>query len=404
MKFSKLSQLALVSILGLGVATLLSGCMLVTIDYVFVADSSGSGPGTAGQIETFAADSETGALRLTDNKPVPSGGSNPVALVASASYQDLYVANAGNNSVVHFTISYSGVLTQKDSITVPFTPDALAVNAAGTALYVAGGTTAGQLSVYPLSSGTIGSVASTITLKLPSFASDVVLPTSVAVLPNNNNVYVAAYDQSAYNPGGAVTSSANPGWIYAYSAGANGALTPVANSPFQAGVKPTSLAVAPTNRFVYASDFASNQVIGYGVMSDGSLNFLVNGPFRTGNEPVSLVVDPRGMYLYVADSLQNAVSAFAIAQASGTPSAVINVSGPSVNATDTTPVSILVDPGLGRFVYTANHLGNSISGFQLDPNTGVLKPTILTPYPTGVNPTALAAVPHGNHPVQEVTP
>ncbi|MFP5204482.1 MAG: lactonase family protein [Acidobacteriota bacterium] len=404
MKFSKLSQLALVSILGLGVATLLSGCMLVTIDYLYVADSTGSGPGSAGQIQSFAVDAETGALRLTDNKPVPSGGSQPIALAASAGYQDLYVANAGNKTVVHFTIAYSGALTQKETTTLPFTPSGLAVNTAQTALYVVGGTSPGQLAVYPLSSGAVGTLASTITLTLPGFSSDIIVPTAVAVLPNNSSVYVAAYDQSAYNPGGAVTSSANPGWLYAYNVGSNGALTPVTNSPFQAGVKPSALSTAPTNRFVYATDFASNQVIGYGVLSSGELSFLVNGPFKTGNEPASVVVDPRGMYLYVANSLQNTVSAYTIAQPSGTPSAVINVSGSSVNATDTTPVSILVDPGLGRFVYTANNLGNSISGFQLDPNTGVLKPTILTPYPTGLNPTALAAVPHGNHPVQEVTP
>jgi 6-phosphogluconolactonase len=404
MKFSKLSQLALVSILGLGLATLLSGCMLVTIDYIFVADSSGSGPGSPGQIETFACDAQTGALRLTDNKPVPSGGTDPVALATSASYQDLYVANAGNNSIVHFTISYSGALTQKDLITVPFKPSGMALNTAGTAMYVVGGTSPGVVAVYPLSSGTIGSLASTITLTLPGFTSDTIVPTAVAVLPNNNYVYVAAYDQSAYNPGGPVTSSANPGWIFGYSAGSSGALTPLTNSPYQAGVKPVSLATAPTNRFVYATDFASNQVIGYGVQSTGELSFIVSGPFKTGNEPASVVVDPRGMYLYVANSLQNTVSAYVIAQPSGAPSAVINVTGGNVNATDTLPVSVLVDPGLGRFVYTANNLGNSISGFQLNPNTGTLKATILTPYPTGSNPTALAAVPHGNHPVQEVTP
>ena len=41
MKFSKLSQLLLVSAIGLIVATLLTSCEIVTIDYVFVASSSG---------------------------------------------------------------------------------------------------------------------------------------------------------------------------------------------------------------------------------------------------------------------------------------------------------------------------------------------------------------------------
>ena len=74
------------------------------------------------------------------------------------------------------------------------------------------------------------------------------------------------------------------------------------------------------------------------------------------------------------------------------------------NATDTQPVSIIVDPALGRFVYTANYLGNSVSGFRLNPNTGALTATQATPYPTGANPTALVAVPHGNHAIQTMTP
>ena len=46
------------------------------------------------------------------------------------------------------------------------------------------------------------------------------------------------------------------------------------------------------------------------------------------------------------------------------------------------PVSIAVDPALGRFVYTANYLGNSLSGFRLDPTAGTLATTQATPYPT----------------------
>jgi 6-phosphogluconolactonase (cycloisomerase 2 family) len=83
---------------------------------------------------------------------------------------------------------------------------------------------------------------------------------------------------------------------------------------------------------------------------------------------------------------------------------VVNTTGSSLNQTDTQPVAILVDAALGRFVYTANHLGDSISGFQLNPDTGSLKPTLATPFPTGSAPTALASVPHGNHSIQSVTP
>ena len=56
MKFNKLSQLFLASGIGLIVATLLSACQLVTIDYLYVA---GNDPKTAsgGGIQVLAVDS-----------------------------------------------------------------------------------------------------------------------------------------------------------------------------------------------------------------------------------------------------------------------------------------------------------------------------------------------------------
>ena len=53
---------------------------------------------------------------------------------------------------------------------------------------------------------------------------------------------------------------------------------------------------------------------------------------------------------------------------------------------------------------TANRLGNSLSGFKLNPDTGALTSNLATPYPTGAYPMAVIAVPHGNHATQSVTP
>ena len=411
MKFSKVSQLVLVSALGLAVAFLLSGCLLVSIDYIYVADSAGTAAGSAGQIQVFAADAASGALRLID-KTISSGGSTPVALATTGDHANLYAANQSNNSLVHFTIADDGSLTQKDTVTVPFTPMAITVNTAGSFIYVvgnvapfvAGGPNPGHIAVYPLSSGTIGSLATNVSLTVPGNANDTLIPTGVNVLANGNNLYVSAWDQSAYNPGNTITSSANPGWVYGFTVASSGALTATSGSPYQAGIKPTAIASDPTNRFVYATDYASNDIVGYTIQSSGTLNFLVNGPFKTGNQPTAAVVDPRGLYIYVANSLSNTVSAYAIALATGTPSTVAAPTGAGSSVTDTQPVSILVDPALGRYVYTANFQGNSISGFKLDPNTGTLTEDQSTPYPTAAHPAAIAAVPHGNHAVQAVAP
>ncbi len=403
MKLNKTSQLFLVSILGLAVASLLTSCAYVTIDYVFVADSSGSGAGSAGQIQTYDADSETGALR-SGQPVVPSGGINPVAMTTTADYSNLYVVNQGSNNIVHFAIAGNGILSQKDVVTTSATPAWVAVNTAQTYLYVVSGPNPSVLTEYSLSSGTIGSIAAQVTLTLPSFAADTIVPTGVNVLANNSGVFVSAYDQSAYNPGGTTTSTANPGWVFGYTVGSGGALTASTNSPYEAGVKPSALVSDPTNRFIYVSDFASSEVIGYTIQSGSTLNFLINGPFKTGNEPIAAVIDPRGKYMYIPNRLDSTLSAYVIDLTTGTPSSAVNVTGTQLNYTDTTPVAVVVDPALGRFVYTANTLGNSISGFKIDPTTGALTPTLSTPYPVGDTPTALAAVPHGNHSIQTVSP
>ena len=332
-------------------------------------------------------------------------------MAMTSDYANLYVANQGTSSspgsVVHFAIASNGVLTQKDTVATSSTPVSIAVNAPGTYLYVVSGTTSATLTAYSLSSGTIGAAVATKPLKLyntyASYSSDVIVPTGVTVLANSSTVYVTAYDQSAYNPGGTTTSTANPGWVFGFTVGSGGVLT-AATNPYEAGVKPTAIVADPTNRFVYVTDFASNELIGYTIQDGSTLDFMVNGPFSTGNEPQAVVVDPRGLYIYVANALDSSVLAYVITLATGAPSVAANPTGSATNSTDTMPVAVLVDAALGRFVYTANYQGNSISGFELNPNTGTLAPTQATPYPTGYKPSALASVPHGNHAVQSVNP
>ncbi len=100
---------------------------------------------------------------------------------------------------------------------------------------------------------------------------------------------------------------------------------------------------------------------------------MINGPFKTGDEPTAITIDPRGLYIYIANSLDNSVSAYAIALPTGTPSTVVNATSTSGNGTDTQPASIVVDPALGRYVYTANYLGNSVSGLQTESQYGLAR-------------------------------
>src|SRR3954467_7534202 len=161
MKFRNLRQLAVVSAIGLGVATLFSGCQLVTIDYLFVATSASTVSGSSttcpnGEIETYAVDSQSGAIR-NGAPAICSGGTTPTVLAVSPGYQNLYVANQVDKNIVHFSLAANGVLSNKDTVTLADPVTAMAVSPDGNSLYVLSGTTTATLSVFGLSSGAIGS-------------------------------------------------------------------------------------------------------------------------------------------------------------------------------------------------------------------------------------------------------
>ena len=120
---------------------------------------------------------------------------------------------------------------------------------------------------------------------------------------------------------------------------------------------------------------------------------MSSGPFKTGNEPTAVAIDPRGKFIYVTNSLDNSLSAYELTLATGVPTASVNATGSSNNGTSTQPVALAIDPALGRFVYTANYLYNSVSGFRLDPTSGSLTATQSTPYTTGNKPTAVVSIP-----------
>ena len=399
MKFSKVGQVSLVSAIALILASAFTACNPVTIDYVFVAGNREN----PGQIQVFLADRVSGALSKVGS-PISSGGVTPISEAVSTDYQHLYVANQGDNTLVEFTIGGSGSLTSTKTVTMSAegnTPVAIAMNAAGTLLYVAntyqagcskavsGAATCngGALAVFPV--GSDGSLGAAVSNGGLSYVPVGINPTAVNPLTDGSAVYVANY-----NPTSGI------GYLNGFAATSGGALTSIAGSPFASGVKPVGIASDPTSRFVYVTDFAQNQLIAYSIIDQGVLHPLINGPFKTGNQPSAIVVDPRGRYIYLANELDNSVSAYAIDLATGTPSAAVNTTGSSTNTTGTQPVAILVDPGFGRYVYTANFLDNSLSGFQINPNTGTLSISQNGPYPSVGQPAALASVPHGNHSIQ----
>lgn len=402
MKFRNWSQgfLAITVSAGIGLGLISCG-QSSTIDYLYVASASTS----VGVINTYLVDSQSGALNEVSGTPT-NAGHNPVGLVTSPNGNNLFVINHDDNTLIAYTIGTGARLEQPTTYTLPGNaPVAVAMNPGGTLLFVvvsfapsfsAADPGPGALLVYQVDTGS-GKLTGPVTQTFGSAQSGNyyplnTTPTGVAVHPNGKTVYVT--DQVVGGTAGCPTSiSTTAGVVEAFSLSSTGALTPVVGSPFCAGVSPSSIATHPVGDYLYVTDSSQNQLLGYVIESSGALLPLVGGPIPAGVQPSSVVVDPRGLYVYVANHGNNSagLSSYSIAQGTGVPSSTGSYH------TGAFPQCVIVEPALGRFVYTADFEGFGITGYQLNPNTGVLVGTQNSPYGSSGLSTCLTAAAHGNH-------
>lgn len=396
MKFNKPGQLVLVAAASVAVAGLLSACGQIngtlTADFVYVSSAKGAGPDNYGEIDVFEVDSESGHMRQIPASPFPSGGRNPVAEAAAPDQKNLYVANQDDNTIVQFAIGNDGKLYPQNTTNTPgIFP--LALGTAGTNLIVAdtyqplptcspASPCSGSIAMYPIGSGDVlGAAASNSSLGtnywplvVPASPKDVIVPTAVAGDPSGANVYVTAYD-----------TTANTGYIFGFAV-ASGTLTPLNGGvPLAAGIHPSSIADDAQGSYVYVTDSASGNVLAYSAGASG-LTPLSGSPFAAGNQPTSIVVDHAGKFAYVANGQDSTVTAYSVSNGALTRFATY--------ATDTQPVAIGIDPALNQYLYTANFLGNTVTGFEMNGTNGTLLNSQFSPFRANVNPTAIAAVSH----------
>jgi 6-phosphogluconolactonase (cycloisomerase 2 family) len=391
MKFSKFGRIALASVVSLGLGFGATACgPSNTIDFLYVTSSKAN----PGQINVYKVDSEAGALIPILDSPYPSGGRNPVADVASANGKNLYVVNHDDNTVVEFAIGTDGKLYPQQTCNMPGSyPTQLAINKAGTYLYI--------VETYQ-----------------PNYSTNIPGPGALVIFPINstgglgpsNNCTPVANGTNAFFPVGnnpvAVNVLASGSYVYAvnetdatisaFQVGSSGALSLIGTYPV--GVAPNAAASDPTSKFLYVTDGAANQLIGFLIQLNGTL-IAMQTPFKTDNLPDAVEVDPRGIYAYVANYNANDVSAYAIDRATGN---ATQIAGSTTYAVDAGPLCILIEPSEGRYIYTANFLGNTVSGLFLNPANGMLSAVQNTPFKAAGQPTCSAAITHGNHAVETV--
>jgi 6-phosphogluconolactonase (cycloisomerase 2 family) len=408
-KFNKPLHLLAVSAASLITASFLSSCSqfssTLTVDFVYVSSARAAGPNNYGEIDVIEINSESGRMRPIPTSPFPSGGRNPVGEAVSPDQADLYVINRDDNSIVQFIIGSDGKLYPQNTVNTPgIFP--LAVTASGTFLYVAdlyqplptcnpASPCSGSVAVFPILTAaqagqlspaqpadTLGSPvanasvdASYWPLSLPGpLANDVFVPTAVNATASSGYLYVAGYD-----------STTSLGYIFGFTTGSDGTLTAISGFPMQVGSLPSAITSDKTGTYLYLTDAKQSVVYGYQV-AGGALTPLGGSPYASGAAPSAIVVDATTKYAIVANGQDSNVTVYSINSGA--------LSRLGTYASGTQPVAIGIDPSLNQYVFTANFLGNTVSGFQLNLTDGSLLNSQFSPTGTNANPTAVAAITH----------
>jgi len=275
-------------------------------------------------------DPTTGALSVPTTTPasgfsfssvVGTGGYNKG--VTDPTGQFLFVLDNASNTVAGYAIEQSDGSVSTTAINTLPTGDfpndiMIANNATGTYLYVVNqgaGTAASQASVSGYSIDATGTL--TALNSGNPFPNGVTNVASLAnygtVDPNNAFLYVA---------NGAPDNS-----VTVFSIAASGTLSAITGSPFPftGASELTSVAVEPTDKYLYAVDSPSagnGSVYAVNIVSGGGLSAtpaITGSPFAVGSSPYGVSIDPSGTFLAVVnnDNTTSTISEFKLAPSTG---------------------------------------------------------------------------------------
>jgi len=173
-------------------------------------------------------------------------------------------------------------------------------------------------------------------------------------------------------------------------------------SPLSAGghLLMNHIALNPAGTFAYATDFGNANTMGYNPgavvayavnAATGALTELAGSPYAAPNNagnPDGIVVDPLDRFVYSANDVGNTVSGYTINAATG---ALTSVGAPVIVGTSPGPMAI---DGAGKYLYVGNENDTTISAFAINAATGVLTPVAGSPF-TLPNTTGFGGSAHG---------
>jgi len=219
-----------------------------------------------------------------------------------------------------------------------------------------------------------------------------------------------------------LTGTSQNGGVSAYAVDYQiGSLTPLADSPIQAGRNPVTLVATPNGLNLYVVNHDDSSVGEYAIGTDGKI-FLQNTYNVTGSMATAIAIDAAGKFLYVTFTYQVGPNGQQLySPASPGPGGVtifpINADGslgtPSTLKVGNNPVGIVVSrPPAGGTAVFAYVLDQEVApkatvlGFSQNLTTGALTPTpgtvittdatgktVATGYGAGTTPSAIAEDP-----------
>ncbi len=225
-------------------------------------------------------------------------------------------------------------------------------------------------------------------------------PTQYCVVENGNGTTVAVNvtTVSVMCAEFAYTVSNTNGTIYEYTVDpTTGALTQVGTAAD--GTAPAAVSLAPNGMFAYSASNGGSEIYAFAIdQSTGQLTAISGSPFATGfktsNPFPDIAVDSTSHYLYVASSGSH-VAGFSIDQTTG---ALSPLPG-SPYAAGTGANGIPAFSPDGKFLYVVDETTptGSVSGYSINPTTGVLTPIAGSPFAAGNDPDWISFTPNGEY-------
>ncbi len=326
---------------------------------------------TPNSISGFAA-AGNGVLTAVPGSPFATGGngasggsfgSNRITTAVVSNF--LYAGNSGSNNVSAFSIDpVTGVLTS-----VPGSP------------FATGGVDDGNgmsLTTTPDDRFLIVANGSSMTISVFSIAANGAL-TPVAGSPFASGAAGPLVSAKVTSDGKFLAVTSSPGSIAMFNIAATGALTPVPGSPTpDAGAAGIDFNCAGTQLFVAISGVPNSRVDVFNIGPDGTLSRIAGAPFDgPGANSNVAVLNPDDSELFVSAQDSNSVTVFSVSSSgaltvvAGSPFPVPGAVSPSGMATNQA----------GTLIYTAA-LNNMINGFSIGPS-GVLTSVVGSPFSNG---------------------